>query len=59
MNSPHRAVRDALATNIDQIIENYMKENDLKEIVETLIISQNQPTNGSNNLVMPNGKDFG
>ena len=59
MNSPHRAVRDALAINIDQIIEHYMKESDLKEIIETIILNQNQATNGSQALVLPNGKDFG
>lgn len=59
LNSSHRVVRDALASNIDQIIENFMKENDLKEIVENLILSQSQGVNGGNNLVVPNSKDFG
>ena len=34
-----------------------MKESDLKEIVETIILNQNQAANGG--LQLPNGKDFG
>ena len=35
-----------------------MKENDLKEIIETIIMNQNQGS-GSNNFIQPGTKDFG
>jgi hypothetical protein len=35
-----------------------MKENDLKEIIETIVMNQNQGING-NNLMLPATKDFG